>query len=179
MGKWAAGVPMKGGFGTGVTILSDNIIVAAFAATNAIGDIINPKTKTFYSESGQQSLINSSFNLNTSCLNGLISASPTNTTLAVVATNVQLHKTQLMKVAEQAHNGMARAIYPTHTSLDGDVVFALSSLSGEQRIILDIKPSTLVDLVSLAAADALVKAINNSILQTKSIPGFPAYQASI
>jgi len=162
--------PNEGGFGTGITILSQDIIVAAFAVTNAVGDVINPKTNKFYSDSGQQSLINSNLNLNTGCLNGLISVSPANTTLAVVATNMKLHKTQLMKVAEQAHNGMARAI---HTSLDGDVVFALSSLSGEQRVIPDINSTSLVDLVGLAAADALVKAINNSIFMPNQYPDSP------
>ncbi len=175
-GKWAAGKRMKGGFGIGITSLNDNILVAAFAVTNAVGDIVNPKTGKFYSESGQQNLVNNSIALEMKNLNGLISRQPTNTTLAVIATNMKLYRTQLMKVAEQAHNGMARAIYPVHTSLDGDVVFALSSLSGEQKVIPELQASSLVDLVGLAAADALVKAINNSIVHAKSIKGFPAYQ---
>src|SRR4029450_7044547 len=48
------------------------------------------------------------------------------TTLAVVATNAVLTKGEVHRVAVQAHDGMARAIFPVHTSFDGDTVFALS-----------------------------------------------------
>jgi len=67
-----------------------------------------------------------------------------------------------MKVAELAHDGMARSIYPVHTNLDGDVIFALSSLDG-QRLEPPIPDTVLVDLVGLAAADALLEAISNSV----------------
>jgi len=85
-----------------------------------------------------------------------------NTTLAVIATNVRMDKIQLMKVAELAHDGMARSIYPVHTNLDGDVIFALSSLEGE-RLEPSLPDTVLVDLVGLAAADALLEAISNSV----------------
>jgi len=176
VGKWTSGIPMKGGFGIGITEIIEDILVAAFAVTNAIGDVVNPKTGQFYSESGQQRLVNEAFSPELPRLHGLISLGPTNTTLAVVATNLQLEKTQLMKVAELAHDGMARAIHPVHTNLDGDVIFAISSLTGEQRVLPKVSPLTCVDIIGLAAADALIKAINNSIIHAKSINGFPAYQ---
>ncbi len=175
VGKWALGRPMKGGFGMDVCILGEDILVAAFVVTNAVGDVVNPKTGEFYSQSGQYCQMIDDFTPRPGRLNGLMSLAPTNTTLAVVATNIALEKTHLMKVAEQAHNGMARAIHPIHTNMDGDVVFALSSLSGERRKLLASKTITTVDLISLAAADAMTKAINNSIVHAQSIPGFPAY----
>ena len=49
------------------------------------------------------------------------------TTLAIVATNAPLTKTQATKVAQMAHDGFARAIYPVHTQVDGDTVFALAT----------------------------------------------------
>jgi len=176
IGKWAGGVPMKGGFGIGVANIGPDIIVAAFVVTNAVGDVVNPKTGRFYSDCGRQNLVNEALNPNCKELLGLISMPSTNTTLAIVATNINLQKNQLSKVAEQAHNGMARAIHPIHTSLDGDVVFAISSMSGERKGLNDASSATIVDLVSLAAADAVAKGINNSIMQAKSIEGFPAYQ---
>jgi L-aminopeptidase/D-esterase-like protein len=176
VGKWAGGIPMKGGFGIGITEIGEDILVAAFAVTNAVGDVVNPKTGQFYSESGQQRLVNEAFSPDLHRLHGLISQDPTNTTLAVVATNLRMEKTQLMKVAELAHDGMARAIHPIHTNLDGDVIFAISSLTGEQKVLAQVSPLTCVDIIGLAAADALTKAINNSIIQAKSINGFPAYQ---
>jgi L-aminopeptidase/D-esterase-like protein len=177
VGKWAGGIPMKGGFGIGITEIAEDILVVAFAVTNAVGDVINPKTGQFYSESGQQGLVNETFTTDLRRLEGLISQGPTNTTLAVIATNVSLEKTQLMKVAELAHDGMARAIHPIHTNMDGDVIFAISSLTGEQKVLPQVSPLTCVDIIGLAAADALVKAINSSIVHATSIGGFPAYQA--
>lgn len=182
VGKWAKGKPMKGGFGIGISSLGSDILVAAFAVTNAVGDIVNPVTGQFYSQSGKQDLITAQFDPHDYKLTGLLSSSvndvrPTNTTLAVIATNISLGKTELMKVAELAHDGMARAIYPVHTNLDGDVVFALSSHSGERAQIKGSSGLTVVDLVGLAAQDALVKAIDNSVLNvTESIAGFPACQ---
>jgi len=177
VGKWFKGIPMKGGLGVGISEIGDYILVVAFAVTNAVGDVVNPKTGVFYSEGGKQSVVNAGVDAIPDGLTGLISTVPTNTTLAVVATNVSLRRSQLMKVAEQAHNGMARAIHPIHTNLDGDVIFALSSLSGERKKLLQVSDMTCVDLVSLAASDAMVKAINNSVMHAESIVGFPAYKA--
>ena len=53
-----------------------------------------------------------------------------NTTLGVVATNARLTRPQATKVAQMAHDGLARAIEPIHTSVDGDVVFAASAGDG-------------------------------------------------
>ncbi len=181
VGKWMSGVRMKGGFGIGATAINE-ILVAAFAVTNAVGDVVNPKTGEFYSECGKQALVNGDLKPDADCLDGLIpakSSSPANTTLAVVATNMSLQRTQLMKVAELAHDGMARAIHPIHTSKDGDVIFALSSLSGENRDTSYMTDRTSVDLVGIAAADALVKAINSSILQATAIEGFPAFRKKV
>jgi L-aminopeptidase/D-esterase-like protein len=178
VGKWAAGTPMKGGFGIGASMI-DEILVAAFVVTNAVGDVVNPKTAEFYSECGKQELITRSVHPDYKRLNGLIASSmiaPSNTTLAVVATNMSLHKTQLMKVAELAHDGMARAIHPIHTSLDGDVIFALSSLSGQRKDVSYMSDLTCIDLVGLAASDAIVKAINNSVSYATAIEGFPSYK---
>jgi L-aminopeptidase/D-esterase-like protein len=174
VGKWTLGAPMKGGFGMAISTIGDDILVAAFVVTNAIGDVVNPKTGQFYSESGQYGQILEGFQPRAGRLSGLISLAPTNTTLAVVATNIALEKTHLMKVAEQAHNGMARSIQPIHTNMDGDVVFALSSLSGERKKLPAATSVTTVDLVSLAAAEAMTRAIKNSIIHARSIPGFPA-----
>ena len=73
----------------------------------------------------------------------------TNTTLAVIATNVRLSKSAITRVAQMAQDGLARAIRPIHTMIDGDVVFALSC--GDK--------SADVNLVGALAADALADAI--------------------
>ena len=85
-----------------------------------------------------------------------------------------MERNQLMKVAELAHDGMARAVFPVHSNMDGDTIFALSSLSGERKQ-LRMTEQTVTDLVGLAAQEAIMKAIKNSVINAKSIPDYPAY----
>jgi L-aminopeptidase/D-esterase-like protein len=156
VGKWFGGHKTKGGFGIAVKTLAKDIVVAAFVVTNALGNIIGPQKsppETLYGDMDMNGFKK---------FNGLLDLTSQNTTLAVIATNVRMNKIQLMKVAELAHDGMARSIYPVHTSLDGDVIFALSSLDGE-RLEPPVEDTVLVDLVGLAAADALLEAIQNSV----------------
>ncbi len=159
IGKWFKGQKRRGGFGIAAQTVAKDIIVAAFVVTNAVGDVMD--RSALCAEKGRLELYDSDIE-ELKRLSGLIDFSPQNTTLGVIATNVKLNKTQLMKVAELAHDGMARAIYPVHTSLDGDIVFALSSLDGE-RIEPSLPDTVLVDLVGVAAADALEEAIRNSV----------------
>jgi L-aminopeptidase/D-esterase-like protein len=167
-GKWIGGIHRKGGFGIGVsTIKNQDIVVGAFVVTNAIGDVLSTM------KDPQKSV--DSWDYDLTKMNGLLSTYQPNTTLAVIATNVQLGKTQLMKIAESTHDGLARAISPIHTNLDGDIVFAVSSLSGEYKNIKDVKGSTLVDAVGFAASEAIVKGIHNGISSAKGVKDFPSY----
>lgn len=176
VGKWLKGKKMKGGFGMDFTELPGGIIVAAFVVTNSVGDMVNPQTGEFYFDSGGFDLKDKKIDKMPSGLWGLMDTTPSNTTLAVIATNVALGKNQLSKVAELAHDGMARAVFPVHTMMDGDVIFALSSLSGEKKKLKDTMPFTAIDIIGLAAADALGKAIKNSILHAKGISSFPSFK---
>lgn len=176
VGKWFKGNKMKGGFGMEVSVLPDDIIVGAFVVSNSLGDAVNPQTGKFYMDGGGYDLHNKNITEGVTKLSGLIDISPKNTTLAVVATNVAMDRRQLMKVAELAHDGMARSIFPVHTMMDGDVIFALSSLSGEQMSFPDTWSGTITDLVGIAAQDALMKAIKNSIINARMIKDFPSYK---
>ncbi len=89
-----------------------------------------------------------------------------NTTLGVVATNATLTKTQATKVAEMAHDGFARAIYPSHTMGDGDTIFALAT-GGKAG---DADVTRIGALASTVIAQAIVRAAT----QAKSIPDYPA-----
>jgi L-aminopeptidase/D-esterase-like protein len=86
------------------------------------------------------------------------------TTLAVVATNATLTKAEVHRVAVQAHDGMARAVYPVHSSFDGDTVFALSV----PRV-----PAAM-DLVAFLAEEALAAAIRAGVRAAGSVAGIPA-----
>jgi L-aminopeptidase/D-esterase-like protein len=96
-------------------------------------------------------------------LPGMLSG--TSTTLAVVATDAVLTKAQATKVAQMAHDGLARSINPAHTALDGDTIFALST--GRSS-----KPANLT-LVGALAAEAVAQAILRAVRAAKGIPGFP------
>jgi L-aminopeptidase/D-esterase-like protein len=96
---------------------------------------------------------------------GRIVASRTNTTLVVVGTNGRLGKAQLGHVASMAHDGLARAIRPIHTGVDGDVVFALSSADrGEVAgvVVHDWMPAA-VSIVGAMAADAVSRAVADAL----------------
>jgi len=89
---------------------------------------------------------------------------PGNTTLGVVATNAALSKGEVHRVAVQAHDGMARAIYPVHTSFDGDTVFAVAV----PRV------QATMDLVAFLAEEALAAAIRAGVRAAGPVAGIPA-----
>jgi L-aminopeptidase/D-esterase-like protein len=86
------------------------------------------------------------------------------TTLGLVATNATLTKSEVHRVAVQAHDGMARAIRPVHTSYDGDTVFALAI----PRV------TAAMDLVAFLAEEALATAIRAAVRAAGPVAGIPA-----
>ena len=77
-----------------------------------------------------------------------------NTTIGVVATNARLTKAQATKVAQMAHDGLARAIYPAHTMGDGDAIFALATGAIDNSDV-----SRIGALAADAMAEAIVRAV--------------------
>jgi L-aminopeptidase/D-esterase-like protein len=90
-----------------------------------------------------------------------------NTTLAVVATNLDLTKAEVQRVAIMAQDGLARAIRPLHTPFDGDSVFALSTA----RLRLPGERAVLVERVGALAADCLSRAVARGVYLAESLPG--------
>ena len=170
-GKWIYKNRIKGGFGISIKEISDNAYIGAFVVTNAIGDVINPITKEFYSESGKY-CFNNYYNKNFG--NKKIERG-SNTTLGVIVTNIEMTREELIKVSELAQDGMARAIYPVHTNWDGDVIFSISPHS-KNRIKLDLNSFDLVNYIGIAASDILIEAINNGVKNADSIGDFVAYK---
>ncbi len=170
-GKWIYNNRIKGGFGISIKEISDNAYIGAFVVTNAIGDVINPITKEFYSESGKY-CFNNYYNKNFG--NKKIERG-SNTTLGVIVTNIEMTREELIKVSELAQDGMARAIYPVHTNWDGDVIFSISPHS-KNRIKLDLNSFDLVNYIGIAASDILIEAINNGVKNADSIGDFVAYK---
>lgn len=86
-----------------------------------------------------------------------------NTTLAVVATNARLNKVQATRVAFLAHHGFVRAIEPVHTSMDGDLCIAFSTG----------KEDAPVDVLGVAAAEAVARAITRAVRLARTMGGVP------
>jgi L-aminopeptidase/D-esterase-like protein len=159
---------MKGGLGTSSISLSDGLVVAALVAVNARGDVIDPSTGRIVA--GMRTADGKSFADVRQWLRApRKSPAPEalqHTTIGVVATNATLTKAQATKVAQMAHDGLARAIVPAHTSGDGDAIFALAT--GVRTAPAD------VDTIGALAADAFADAILRAVRAAASIPGYPA-----
>lgn len=89
-----------------------------------------------------------------------------NTTIAVVATDALLSKAEAKRVAVMAHDGLARALWPAHTPLDGDLVFALAT--GQMKRQIDLE--NLVQ-IGAAAASCLARAIARGIFHATPAEG--------
>jgi L-aminopeptidase/D-esterase-like protein len=147
---------MKGGIGS-AAVTVDGVTVGAMVACNALGDVVDPATGRVLA--GARTANGTALlDIRRAILAGenpqpLLAG--TNTTLGVVATDAVLTKAQAHRLAQVAHDGLARAINPVHTMSDGDTVFALGT--GQSG-----KPAAMMVLATLAAevtARATVRAI--------------------
>jgi L-aminopeptidase/D-esterase-like protein len=158
----------KGGLGWAV-VESGPVTVGALAAVNAGGDVLDEDGTVLAGArvpGGARTALRELLTAPTT--DGEVRPEPVppggSTTLAVVATNAILAKAELHRVAVQAHDGMARAIYPVHTSFDGDTVFALS---------VPGVPAAM-DLVAFLAEEALAAAIRAGVRAAGPVAGIPA-----
>ena len=169
IGKVAGGSrAMKAGIGSAAIVMPDGLIVAALVAVNAAGDVIDPDTGKVVAgtrtEDGK-GLADARKLLTSGAIRQPVRIGE-NTTLGVVATNAALTKTQATKVAEMAHDGFARAIFPSHTMGDGDTIFALATASRTGEVD--------VSRVGTLAATVIAQAVVRAALQATGIPGYPA-----
>jgi L-aminopeptidase/D-esterase-like protein len=159
--------PMKAGIGTSALVRPDGLIVAALVAVNAVGDIVDPATNRVIA--GARTEDGSGFADARRLLRAgaALPARPgENTTLGVIATNATLTKAQARKVAQMAHDGLARTIYPIHTPADGDTIFALAggTRAGEPDILA----------IGALAADVMADAVVRAALSAQASGGLPA-----
>ena len=150
VGKAPSVTPSQGGIGSACKYLDSGLIVAAIAVVNALGNVVDPETGEIVS-GGKE---NGEFIDITERLLDANLVSGTNTTIGVVATNAALSSAEAARVAEMAHDGMARAIRPSHTMFDGDTLFTLATgaHTGSSVNIIGI-------LAAEVVAEAIVKAV--------------------
>jgi L-aminopeptidase/D-esterase-like protein len=180
IGAFAGG--LKGGIGTASIDVGDGVIVGAIVAVNSSGSTVNPKTGKFYAafleignEFGKLQVPKNSLNKSQDMIGLNDPDFVRNTTLAVVATNVELTKAQALKIAQMAHDGVARAVRPAHTMFDGDTIFTLATGQKKLKELADHAtwgniPAS-INRIGSAAADTLSRAIVHAMLAAETVPG--------
>lgn len=167
---------VKGGIGSASIDLGGGIVVGAIVAVSAFGDVINHQTGEILAGTrprnigpvriGGDGIFADTMQVMNSLAGKTILkfASRGNTVIGVIATNAQITKEGANKVAQMAHDGIARAVRPAHTMLDGDTLFAIST--GKKKAD--------VNVVGAFGAEVVARAIKKAVLAAESIDGLPA-----
>jgi L-aminopeptidase/D-esterase-like protein len=157
---------MKSGVGTAAVTLPDGLIVAALVVANPLGDVIDPDTGKVVAgvrTADGRGLADARVLVRSGAPLG---GGGNKSTIGVIATNARLTKGQATYLAQMTDDGYARAIWPIHTEVDGDTVFALATgtKTGD------------VDMIRLGAiaADVMASAVKRAATQATGLPGFPA-----
>jgi L-aminopeptidase/D-esterase-like protein len=148
------------------------ITVGAVVAVNAVGDIHDPTTGAIIAgaraPSGGWLDAFAAFRSGIPPATALApDAAGTNTTVALVATDAPLDGSTAYRLAQNAHDALARTIWPCHTPFDGDTIFALSTAPGP----LD---SRSLAVLSVAAEDVLSRAVVRAVQRAIGSGGLPA-----
>nr|WP_242654444.1 P1 family peptidase [Yoonia rosea] len=183
-GTGAMAAMQKGGLGSASLTLADGTTVGALVVVNALGSVTTPGDRHFWAAPFE---IDGEFGGAGPDPNaGHVTSEPSrkehammqqatqgaNTTIAIVATDAPLSKVQCHRLAVTAHDGMARAIVPSHTPLDGDLVFGVSTGAGTPV------DQTHFREIAAAAATCLARAIARGAYEATSAPGdiIPTYR---
>ena len=179
-GMGAKAGSLKGGLGSASFVYpseEDPLTVGALAAVNAVGSVTWPHSATFWAapyeqndELGGQLPLKKDdpFDLDYT----FARPEGASTTLAVVATDVDLTKPQAKRVAMMAQDGLARAIRPAHSPFDGDTVFVLST--GKNPLS---DPTTGVAKLGMLAADCVARAIARGVFEAETLGDMESYRS--
>ena len=172
------GQAMKSGIGTASMEIGSGVIVGAIAAVNAFGDVIDPTSSKIIAGARTIRIGSGALNIGAAgyladtmeIMKTLVGraildfSAREHTVIGVVATNAQLNKEQINKVAQMAQDGLARTVRPAHTMLDGDTIFALAT--GEKKAD--------VNIVGAFAAEVFSQAILRAVRAAKPAGGLPS-----
>ncbi|HEU5274381.1 MAG TPA: P1 family peptidase [Xanthobacteraceae bacterium] len=169
-GLGATTVSFKGGIGS-ASAMCDGHAVGALAAVNAAGSVVVGEGPWFWAAPFEQGKEFGGLGLPSPLPAGALEprtkrAQRASTTLVVVATDARLSKAQAKRLAVMAQDGLARAIHPVHTPLDGDLVFAASTGA---RPLAD--PVLGLMRLGTAATHVVARAIARGIYEATALPG--------
>jgi L-aminopeptidase/D-esterase-like protein len=160
---------MKGGLGTHAFQVGD-VKVGAIVAVNCFGDVIDPLTNQVIAGVFDKKA-NTFLNTEKQMLAQLHSSQKTNrfsgnTTIGTIVTNAKMTKGQANKIASIAHDGLARTMRPSHTLVDGDTIFTLSTDQVEAEL----------NVIGMLAAKAMELAVIKAVKEASSTNGITAYK---
>jgi D-aminopeptidase len=170
-------VNLKGGLGSASAVTRQGHTVGAIVAVNACGSVTVGASQHFWAAPFEQ---NAEFggrgfptHVPADALIPRAKGQPgENTTIALVATDAALTKAQAKQLAVMAQDGFARAIYPVHTALDGDTVFAAAT--GARPLHDAVNELTEIGAI---AANVLARAIARGVYEGRALP-FPGAKPS-
>ncbi len=161
---------MKGGVGSASIRVGEgdgSFTVAALVTVNAVGDIVDPASGDIvagirdpgggFADARELLFAPAPF--------PVPPPAGANTTIGVVAVDAPLDQAEATKVAQMAHDGLARTIYPAHTPADGDTLFVVSTGVGA---------AAPVGRVGALAAEVVARAVLDAARSAESLPGLPA-----
>lgn len=168
LGKlFGIGRAMKGGIGS-ASVTVGGVTVGALVAVNAMGDVIDPSTGRPIAgarTADGRALLGTMAAWRAGDLPAPLQPGGA-TTIGIVATDAVLTKAQANKVAQMAHDGLARCIDPVHTMADGDTIFALATGTSGQRAH--------VTVLGAFAAQVMTTAVLRAVRAARGLPGLPA-----
>ncbi|MEV0347670.1 P1 family peptidase [Nonomuraea sp. NPDC050680] len=191
-GTGAVAGGLAGGIGTASVVLPSGITVAAMAVVNAVGSVLDPTggrlSGTRYGLPGEFDHLREPGEDEVAAWPGATVTS-FNTTIGVVATDLTLTKAQCGKLAGVAHDGLARAIRPAHTMVDGDTIFGLSTCvlpfleapappheAAPEGAGRNAPGAAGLHDVLAAGADVFSRAVAHAMLAATGRDGAPAYR---
>jgi len=175
-GTGASTAILKGGLGSASVVLPDGTTVGALVAVNALGSATVGDTPEFWAapfEVGQEfGGLGTARSYPDPMLAPTKLAQHANTTIGIVATDAALTQAQCTRLATAAHDGFARALLPSHTLMDGDLIFAAATGT---RPAPDLAGQV---LLGHAAACVMARAIARAVFSARSLPGdtLPSWQ---
>ncbi|WP_306031088.1 P1 family peptidase [Stappia sp. MMSF_3263] len=180
-GTGATTAGLKGGLGSASARLSNGATIGALVAVNALGSATMGDTPHFWAapfereaEFGGLGLPRDTAGADAVRTKFNATREGANTTIGIVATDLDLDKAALKRLAIMAHDGYARALWPSHTALDGDLVFAAST----GRVAIGDPYADAIEAGALAAS-VMARAIARAVFLAEVRPGdtLPTWQA--
>jgi L-aminopeptidase/D-esterase-like protein len=170
------GQAMKSGIGTSSMEIGGGVLVGALTAVNVFGDVIDPTSGEIIAgarsaklgpfQIGEPGYFADTLEVMKTLIGrtALGFTSSENTVIGVVATNARLTKEEVNKVAQMAHDGVARSVRPAHTMLDGDTIFALAT--GDRKVD--------VNIVGAFAAEVMSHSIVRAVRAAEPVMDLPS-----